>query len=179
MRIISGKYKGKRVSPPKKFPSRPTTDLAKEALFGMLDSRVYFEKLDVLDLFSGTGNISIEFLSRGVGQVVSVDNSGVSVFFQLKTAEELGEKNWHILRQDAFSYVENSQQKFDIIFADPPFGLKGIDQLIENVFSKEMLVEDGIFVVEHSDRVDMSVVKYHQQTRNYGGVSFSFFGRPS
>lgn len=176
MRIISGKYKGKRLSPPKKFPSRPTTDLAKEALFGMLDSRVYFEKLDVLDLFSGTGNISIEFLSRGVGQVVSVDNSGVSVHFQLKIAEELGDKNWHIVRQDAFNYIEHCQQKFDIIFADPPYALAGIDQLVENVLSKGVLVDDGIFVVEHSDRIDMSPVKFHQQTRNYGGVSFSFFG---
>jgi len=175
MRVISGKYKGKKLSPPKKFPSRPTTDLAKEALFGMLDSRVYFEKLDVLDLFSGTGNISVEFLSRGVGQVVSVDNSGVSVFFQLKISEELEEKNWHIVRQDAFTYVDNCQQKFDIIFADPPFELEGIDKLIENVFSKGLLVEDGIFVVEHSDRKDLSGIKSLQQTRNYGGVSFSFF----
>lgn len=178
MRVISGKYKGKKISPPKKFPSRPTTDLAKEALFGMLDSRVYFEKLDVLDLFSGTGNISIEFLSRGVGQVVSVDNSGVSVYFQLKTAEEFEAKNWHIVRQDAFAYVENCQLKFDIIFADPPYELGGIDVLVENVFTKDLLVDDGIFVVEHSDRKDLTGIKLHQQTRNYGGVSFSFFKRP-
>lgn len=175
MRIIHGKYKGKRISPPKKFPSRPTTDLAKEALFGMIDSRVYFEKLDVLDLFSGTGNISIEFLSRGVGQVVSVDNSGVSVYFQMKVNEDLNDKNWRIIRQDAFEFVNNSTQKFDIIFADPPFELKGIDKLIESVFERGLLVEDGIFVVEHSDRIVMDEIKYHKLTRNYGGVSFSFF----
>lgn len=175
MRIISGKYKGKRFAPPKKFPSRPTTDLAKEALFGILDARVYFDKLDVLDLFAGTGNISIEFLSRGVGQVISVDNSGVAAYFQVKTAAELGDKNWHVVRQDAFDYVENCSQKFDIIFADPPFALEGIGKLIDAIFARKLLVEDGILILEHSERVSLEGIKQLKQTRNYGGVSFSFF----
>lgn len=174
MRVISGKYKGKRFAPPKRFPSRPTTDMAKEALFSILDARVYFDNLDVLDLFAGTGNISLEFLSRGVGSVISVDNHSVSYRYQQKTAEELNDPNWTVLRQDALDYLGTVQKKFDIIFADPPFDFEKKNEIAAAVFENELLVEDGILIIEHSDRVKLSG-KYLKKTRNYGGVSFSFF----
>ena len=147
MRVISGKYKGKRFSPPKKFPSRPTTDLAKEALFGIIDSKVYFENLIVLDLFSGTGNISLEFLSRGVGKLVSVDSHHVSWRFQTKIAEELEDKNWSVLKQDAFKYIENATKSFDIIFADPPYEFDELDKLCLAIFEKNLLLDDGMLVI--------------------------------
>lgn len=175
MRVISGKYKGKRFSPPKKFPSRPTTDMAKEALFNILESKVYFEKLDVLDLFSGTGNISLEFVSRGVGQVVSIDSHFVSWRFQLKIANSLNEKSWKALKQDAFVYLENTSQRFDIIFADPPYEFEDLDKIPAMVFEKNVLVEDGMLIVEHSSRTSMAGLPHFKQTRDYGGVSFSFF----
>lgn len=175
MRVVSGKYKGKRFSPPRKFPSRPTTDMAKEALFAIFDARVYFDKLDILDLFSGTGNISLEFLSRGVGAVVSVDSHAISWKFQQKIAAELDEPNWNIIRQDAFDYVQNCQKKFDIIFADPPFDYEKLKDIPTVIFENELLVDDGIFVMEHSDRVNFKGAKYLKQTRKYGGVCFSFF----
>ncbi len=175
MRVISGKYKGKRFYPPKKFPSRPTTDMAKEALFSILDARVYFDKLDILDLFSGTGNISLEFLSHGVGKVISVDSHGVSYKFQQKTAGLLGDPAWNIIQQDALVYLENCVQKFDIIFADPPYDYKDLAKIPELVFGNNLLVEDGILIVEHSERTSMSGTPYLKKTRNYGGVSFSFF----
>lgn len=176
MRVISGKYKGKRFAPPKKFPSRPTTDMAKEALFAILDAKVYFEKLDVLDLFSGTGNIGLEFLSRGVGKVISVDKHPVSTHFQQKTADELKVTNWHILRQDAFQYLENSTQKFDIIFADPPFAFTEFEKIPALVFAQNLLVDDGVLIVEHGERNEtLKGLPGFKQTRNYGGVSFSFF----
>lgn len=175
MRVVSGKYKGKRFFPPKRFPSRPTTDMAKEALFGIIDSKVYFEKLDVLDLFSGTGNISVEFLSRGVGKVVGVDQNMKAIRFQRKLCDELDEKNWQIIKHDAFNYIELSAQKFDIIFADPPYGLPGSEKLPELIFEHGLLVEDGLLVIEHGNEVSFKGSPNFKRTRNYGGVQFSFF----
>jgi 16S rRNA (guanine966-N2)-methyltransferase len=175
MRVISGKYKGKRFSPPKRFPSRPTTDMAKEALFGIIDAKVYFEDLEILDLFSGTGNISLEFLSRGVGKVIGVDSSGISCNFQKKIATELDITNWIILKQDAFHFLTENARQFDIVFADPPFEFPDLEKLTELVFQANCLVEDGLFILEHSERMDVSTFKYYKNTRHYGGVSFSFF----
>jgi len=175
MRVIGGKYKGKRFYPPKKFPSRPTTDMAKEGLFNILDAKVYFDKLDVLDLFSGTGNISLEFLSRGVGKVISVDSHFVSWKFQQKTADTLKDPNWHILKQDAITYLEKAIQPFDIIFADPPYDFENYEAIINLVFSNNLLVDDGLLVVEHSDRKSLKGMPHLKNTRNYGGVCFSFF----
>lgn len=175
MRVISGKYKGKRFYPPKKFPSRPTTDMAKEALFSILESKVYFENLDILDLFSGTGNISLEFLSRGVGQTISVDSHFVSWKFQQKTAASLNESSWHVIKQDAFVYLENTIKKFDIIFADPPYEFADLEKIPAMVFEKKVLVDDGLLIIEHSSRTSMEGLPHFKQSRDYGGVSFSFF----
>jgi 16S rRNA (guanine(966)-N(2))-methyltransferase RsmD len=175
MRVISGKYKGKRFFPPKKFPSRPTTDLSKEALFNIIDSKVYFEDLNVLDLFSGTGNISLEFLSRGVKKVVSVDESFVAYKFQNKIQKELNEDNWHILKQDAFKYIALLEQRFDLIFADPPYGLKGVDMLPIQIKDNNILEEDGMLIIEHGQETSFVDTPYFVEVRNYGGVFFSLF----
>lgn len=175
MRVISGKFRGKNFFPPKGFPSRPTTDAAKEALFNILDSRVYFDKLDILDLFAGTGSISLEFLSRGVGQVLSVDSHNVSYNYLLKLKAEMGCENWQILRQNAFTFVEKCPQKFDIIFADPPYGLNGVATLPQQIFNHSLLVEDGTLVIEHGQETNFSGTPFFKETRSYGGVMFSFF----
>lgn len=175
MRIIRGKYKGKRFSPPKKFPSRPTTDMAKEALFSILDARMYFERLEILDLFSGTGNISLEFLSRGVGKVVSVDQHPVSYKFQQKIAHEIDDVNWSIIRKNALEFLAETPLKFDVIFADPPFDFDNLQEICETVFERELLLEDGVLVIEHSDRKSLKKLPNFKREKSYGGVAFSFF----
>jgi 16S rRNA (guanine966-N2)-methyltransferase len=175
MRVISGALKGKRFFPPKKFPSRPTTDMAKEALFNIVDNKVYFERLDVLDLFSGTGNISVEFLSRGVGKVISVDSHGISVRFQEGLKAEFKLDNWMILKKDVMEYLPQAIGQFDIIFADPPFDFKGIVDLPKLIFDNNLLVDDGMLIIEHGQETDLTSLPNHQETRNYGGVHFSFF----
>src|SRR6056297_527079 len=120
MRIISGKYKGKRLTAPKKLPVRPTTDMAKEALFNILNNRFYFDELKVLDLFAGTGNISYEFASRGTEEITCVDAHYGCVKFISETAESF-DMNIETIKSDVYTYLENSSQKFNIIFADPPY----------------------------------------------------------
>lgn len=175
MRIISGKFRGKKFFPPKGFPSRPTTDAAKEALFNILDSRMYFENLDVLDLFAGTGNISFEFLSRGVGRVVSVDKHAVSHNYLLKLRAETKLDNWQIIRQNAFTYIQNCPAKFDLIFADPPYGLNGVSSLPDKICELGLLVDDGTLIIEHGSENNFQGSTNFKETRNYGGVQFSFF----
>jgi 16S rRNA (guanine966-N2)-methyltransferase len=175
MRIVSGKYKGKRFSPPKKFPSRPTTDFAKESLFNILENQLYWEDIKVLDLFAGTGNISIEFLSRGANAVLSVDSHSLCIRHLNKMQEELDDDNWQILRKDAFRFIQDNGSKFDLIFADPPFGLKGVEQLPDMIFEANRLNEDGLLIIEHGQETDFSHHARLDEVRNYGGVFFSFF----
>jgi 16S rRNA (guanine(966)-N(2))-methyltransferase RsmD len=175
VRVVSGKYRGKRFSPPKKFPSRPTTDFAKEALFNILENRLDWEDIKVLDLFAGTGNISIEFLSRGVAQVLSIEAHSVCVRHMHKLNAELNDDNWSIMRRDAFRYVEEANLAYDLIFADPPFGLKNVDTLPDLVFEHEKLAEDGLLIIEHGKENDFTSHPRFEDVRGYGGVFFSFF----
>lgn len=175
MRIVGGKYKSLRFSPPKNFPSRPTTDFAKEALFNILENRVDFEDCDVLDLFAGTGNISAEFLSRGAAHVLSIDDHPVSCKFLSQLQKQLADQSWKILRKDAFQYLENTQETFDIIFADPPYALKSIQTIPEIVFNRSLLKKGGMLIVEHGKENNFSEVRGFTEERNYGGVRFSFF----
>ena len=176
MRIISGKYKGKRLTAPKKLPVRPTTDMAKEALFNILNNRFYFDELKVLDLFSGTGNISYEFASRGAEQITAVDGFQGCVRFISKTAREL-EFSINTIKSDVFKFLEGSPEKFDLIFADPPYDFS-TDQFLkiaDLVFVKERLLEDGVLIIEHSDQTDLSEHPRFSEQRKYGGSIFSFF----
>ena len=176
MRIISGSQKGRRVQAPKKLPVRPTTDMAKEGLFNILNNNFYFEELSVLDLFTGTGNISFEFASRGALEITAVDAHSGCVNFVAKTAIALDLKI-HTVRMDVFKYLENTKTAFDIIFADPPYDLKEerFSKLVNLVFSNELLQPEGLLIIEHASHTDLSGISNFSEKRKYGSSCFSFF----
>lgn len=176
MRIISGYHKGRKIIAPKKLPVRPTTDMAKEALFNILNNRYYFDELKVLDLFAGTGNISFEFASRGTEYIISVDDHFGCVKFIEKTAEQL-ELPITPIKSDAFAYLERSIEQFDIIFADPPynFTLDQFSRIPELVFEHKLLRDEGLLILEHSKHTDLSHIDQYEESKSYGGNKFSFF----
>ncbi|BAX81347.1 16S rRNA (guanine(966)-N(2))-methyltransferase RsmD [Labilibaculum antarcticum] len=175
MRIVSGTHKGRRISPDKNFKARPTTDLAKENLFNVLNNIIDFEDLKVLDLFSGTGSISYEFASRGAGKVMCVEKNHNHFSFIQKTIKELKFEQIQAVKSDVFRFLRNFPQKFDLIFADPPFEMKSLETIPELVFEKELLTEDGILIVEHGSTNDFSTHPNYYDKRVYGSVNFSFF----
>lgn len=179
MRIISGKYKGKRLRAPKNLPVRPTTDMAKEALFNILQNQYELEDISVLDLFSGTGNISFEFASRGTAQIVSVDKDYRCVKFIASVSKELG-LNIRTFKDDAFKFLERTSLKFDLVFADPPYKLSPADfnKIVSRVFRHELLKDGGTLIIEHSKHTDLSGMPYFIENRKYGGSVFSFFKSP-
>ncbi|MAN26740.1 MULTISPECIES: 16S rRNA (guanine(966)-N(2))-methyltransferase RsmD [Mesonia] len=176
MRIISGKYKGKRLIAPKNLPVRPTTDMAKEALFNILNFQIDFENTVLLDLFSGTGNISYEFLSRGTTNITAVDQHFGCVKFINKTAKEL-DAEITTVKSDVFKYLEKVKSKNDIIFADPPYNFSEEEffKIIELTFKNELLTEDGMLIIEHSKHTNLSNSPYFLEHRKYGNSTFSFF----
>ncbi|MCK8142744.1 RsmD family RNA methyltransferase [Flavobacterium sp. I-SCBP12n] len=176
MRIISGKYKGRRISPPKGLPVRPTTDMSKEALFNVLNNHFSFEGLKILDLFAGTGNISYEFASRGCTPITSVDGDFGCVKFIKQVATEY-DFNIAATKSDVFAYLEKCKTSYDIIFADPPYGLdqKTFEKIIELVFQKELLNQDGMMVIEHSKYTKLDHMIHFSFQKSYGGSIFSFF----
>ncbi len=176
MRIISGKYKGRRISPPKNLPVRPTTDMSKEALFNVLNNHFDFEGLKILDLFSGTGNISYEFASRGSDNITSVDGDMGCVKFIKQTATEY-DFNIAAIKSDVFAYIDKCKSSYDIIFADPPYALeqKTFDKIVISIFEKELLLEDGIMVIEHSKYTKLDHLINFSFKKIYGGSIFSFF----
>ncbi|MCH5329462.1 MAG: RsmD family RNA methyltransferase [Alistipes sp.] len=175
MRIISGKYRGRAIVPPKNLKARPTTDFAKENLFNVLNNMLDYEECDVLDLFSGTGSIAYEFASRGAKSVTSVEVNGVHHAFIKDTARKLGCENFYAVHANAFLYLKNTAKSFDVIFSDAPYDLAGSEQIIELVFSGERLNDDGILIFEHSSDRDFSEHPRFLQTRSYGSVNFTFF----
>lgn len=178
-RIISGKYKGRRIAAPKKLPVRPTTDMAKEALFNIIRSRFHISTLNVLDLFAGTGNISYEFASRGAQQITSVDGHYGCVRFIQHTAEEF-DFDIRAIKSDVFAYLEKSKSSYDIIFADPPYDLplEQFQKIVQLVFQNKLLDQDGMLIIEHSKHTNLNDQEHYVDTRNYGGNAFSFFELP-
>lgn len=176
MRIVSGKNKGRRISAPGNLPVRPTTDMAKEALFNILNNHYYFEDTAVLDLFSGIGSICLEFASRGSVDIIAVDAHHGCIKFIDKTNMELGSQI-QTIKSDVFSYLERCNRKFDLIFADPPYDLdiEQFKRIIHLVFEKNLLNEDGMLIVEHRVKSDLSAHLKFDQVRKYGSSSFSFF----
>ena len=176
MRIISGKYKGRRIFPPKNLPVRPTTDMSKEALFNVLNNHFSFEGLKVLDLFSGTGNISYEFASRGSDNITSVDGDFRCVKFIKEVAEEY-DFNIAAMKSDVFKFLEKNNTSYDIIFADPPYALdqKIFEKIVLLVFERELLREDGMMVIEHSKYTKLDHMIHFSFKKTYGGSIFSFF----
>ncbi len=179
MRIISGIHKGRRITAPKNLPVRPTTDMAKEALFNILRHQVFLSGLEVLELFAGSGNMSYEFASRGAKQLTAVDENINCVHFIQKTAEQL-ELPIDAVRSDAFQYLERCNGKFDVIFADPPYALEENEflQIPELVFTRNLLNEGGLLIIEHSKHSNLESHEFFQNSRRYGGTVFSFFALP-
>ena len=175
MRIISGKYRGRTIVPPRNLRARPTTDFAKENLFNVLGNLVDFEELDVLDLFSGTGSISYEFASRDARSVTSVEVNSVHYNFIRQTARDLKFENFFAVKANVFLYLKSCTKKFDLIFSDAPYDLEGSEEVIRLVFERDLLAENGILIFEHSKDQDVSYFPNYWQTRSYGSVQFSFF----
>jgi 16S rRNA (guanine(966)-N(2))-methyltransferase RsmD len=176
MRVIGGKYRNRRIHPPAGIEARPTTDFAKEGLFNVLRNQVPLAGIRVLDLFAGTGNMSLEFLSQGADDLVSVESDRRLHDFMGRLAAELGESRWHRVRADVFTYLRSASGPFDIVFADPPFALEGIERLPTLVLEHGLLGPDGLLIVEHSERVSLAHVPGFRSQRSYGLVQFSFFG---
>ena len=175
MRIIGGSLRGLRLNPPTNLPVRPTTDLAKEALFNILQNRIAFEDIKVLDLFSGTGNISLEFASRGAEQIVSVDRSIQCVHYLQDMARQHGLSTIKVYKDDVFKYLQHETDQFDLVFADPPYDLNRIPDLPKIIFEKNMLLPGGLLIVEHQSMQNLSNHPAFVEQRKYGHSSFSFF----
>ena len=175
MRIVSGKYKGRAINPPRNLRSRPTTDFAKENLFNVLGNLVDFEQCDVLDLFAGTGSISYEFASRGARSVTAVEINPVHWNFIRQTAARLGIENFYPVKANAFLYVNSCGKQFDVIFSDAPYDLEGSERIVDSVLGGGLLRENGLFIFEHSRKMDFSSHGEFWQLRSYGNVQFSFF----
>jgi 16S rRNA (guanine(966)-N(2))-methyltransferase RsmD len=176
MRIISGKYKSKRITAPKNLPARPTTDMAKEALFNILNNNYYLNEVSVLDLFAGIGSISLEFLSRGATEITAIDIHNGSLHFINKTAQEMqGEIS--TIKSDVYAFLNKTPLQADIIFADPPYDFDETKfmQIVTTVFERNLLNEDGVLIVEHSKRTDISNHPNFERSKKYGSSVFSFF----
>ncbi len=176
MRIISGTHKGRKITAPKKLPVRPTTDLAKESLFNILNNLYYFDAISVVDLFAGTGNISLEFASRGTTAITAVDAHYACTKFISETSKGF---NFPIdvYKSDVYTFLEKTPHSSDIIFADPPYDF-GEDQFLKIanlVFEKNLLNEDGVLIIEHSKHTQLSDHPNFKYAKKYGGNVFSFF----
>lgn len=179
MRIIGGKFKGRRFTPPaKKWPTRPTTDVAKEGLFNILANHFDFSGVKVLDLFGGTGNHCYEFISRGCTDATYVDKFGGAVAFVRRTAKELGVEDYlTIVKSDVFAFMARTGEEYDYIFAGPPYPLPNLDTIPDRVFEHQLLRPGGWLVLEHNPHHDFSEHPHFFQVRNYGKTLFSFFQR--
>ena len=177
MRIISGKYKSRRFQLPKNFTARPTTDFARESLFNILNNRINWEQTSALDLFSGTGSIAIEIVSRGSNHVVSVESSAKNHAFIQKIKEKLDAKELLTVKSDAFSFMKSCNQSFDLIFADPPYDFKDIDSIPTKILEYDILKPNGILILEHSKKYTFTEHPSFKEERKYGSVHFSFFSK--
>jgi len=176
MRIISGKYKGRRFDPPKSFKARPTTDFAKENLFNVLNNRIDWEATTALDLFGGTGSISFELVSRGCPCVICVEKNFNHTTFIEKTKEALRiGTEMTLFKTDVFSYLNHTSEEFALIFADPPYDMKDFEEVPRLILEKNMIKPNGIFILEHSRDYDFSEMPLFSDKRVYGSVNFSIF----
>ncbi len=176
MRIIAGTFGGRKINPPSNMPhTRPTTDIAKEGLFNILQNHIDFENLKTLDLFGGTGSISYELASRGAKELTIIERDYSMHEFIKKTSKELQLINFTCLRTDVFLFVEQCTEQFDFIFAGPPYALDNIDDLPKRIAEKKILTPDGWFVLEHTPRNNYEGYALFTSQRNYGTTVFSFF----
>lgn len=176
MRIIGGEHGGRKFNPPSNMPyTRPTTDIAKEGLFNVLQHNLDFEELKTLDLFGGTGSISYELASRGVNDLTIVEKDTNMYEFIKKTSAALRLDNFKVIKMDVFKFIQGCTDKFDFIFAGPPYALRNIDDLPKQIFEKQLLNQGGWFVLEHTPRNDYKSFPFFKSERNYGTTVFSTF----
>lgn len=176
MRIISGQYGGRRILPPAKMPhTRPTTDIAKEGLFNILQNNISLEGIESLDLFGGTGSISYELASRGASRLTLIEKDPIMYEFIKTTSASLGIDNLKVFKSDVFKFIETTKDKYDFIFAGPPYALTTIDDLPPKVFEHSLLKPGGWFVLEHTPRNDYKKFSNYRTERNYGTTIFSIF----
>ncbi len=178
MRIISGKFRKKSIVPPKNFKARPTTDMAKESLFNIIDNMIDITQIKALDLFSGTGSITYELASRGCNNITCVELNYNHYSFIKKTIAELQiDKQVRVVKSNVFVFAKHIKEQFNLIFADPPYNLDEINNIPDVVFNNNLLANDGILIVEHSEITDFSSHKFYLHTKKYGSVNFSFFNK--
>lgn len=173
MRIIRGKYGRRRFDVPKNITARPTTDFARENIFNVIENLIDIDGIDALDLFAGTGAISLELLSRGAARVTAVEKAMTQYAFIRRTAEQLGEQNLNLIKGDVFKFLAAPHEKFDFIFADPPYDLPRFGEIPQLVLQADILKPDGFFIIEHSRAYDFSTIPGFVDHRIYGSVNFS------
>ncbi len=178
MRIIGGEHGGRKINPPAKMPyTRPTTDIAKEGLFNVLQHKIDIPSLETLDLFGGTGSISYELASRGAQQLTIVEKDTAMFEFIKKTAASLHIDNLNMIKMDVFKFIDQCKSSFDFIFAGPPYALTNIDDLPRLIFERGLLKPGGWFVLEHTPRNDYKTFRGYKMEKNYGTTIFSIFVR--
>jgi 16S rRNA (guanine(966)-N(2))-methyltransferase RsmD len=175
MRIVSGTLKGRRFTPPTQLKARPTTDFAKEGLFNLLANRMDLEQIHVLELFSGSGSIGLEFISRGASRVTGVEISALHASYIKKISQELGVNNYYIQRADVFKYLEKASGTYHVVFADPPYQLKELPTLPQLILEKGLLGDTGLLILEHGREHNFSEHPCFVEERKYGNVHLSFF----
>lgn len=175
MRIVGGKYKGRRLPVSSKLDLRPTTDFAKESLFNLLVTRKDLSEIRFLDLFSGTGNISFELLSRGASHGTCVDIVPATHAYRNRIMSELGIDELQSIKSDVFKYLSRCSSTFDLIFADPPYDFERLTDLPDIIFDTDLLSDDGIFILEHSEQHTFGQHPKFSEQRRYGRVNFTFF----
>ncbi len=175
MRIIGGTLKGKNILPPANYNARPTTDFAKEGLFNILTNEYDPVEISFLDLFSGTGSISFEFASRGCCDIISVEMNPRHAKFIRQVATAYKIKGMQIVRHNVFDFIEICKRKFDIVFADPPYNIEGLDSIPDKIYDKEIVAPGGYLILEHPGNYNFERHKYFVKEKKYGNVHFSFF----
>jgi len=175
MRIVSGKFKGRRFQAPSNIKARPTTDMAREGLFNVLNQRIDLSGKSILDLFAGTGAISLEFLSRGADHITAIDIDFTSKKHLERIKKDWGLNNLKIVRADVLSLAKKANQEFDIVFADPPYGHKKFSEIPNIILNSGWLKKGGLFILEHSSEFDFSTNQRFVDHRNFGNVNFTFF----
>lgn len=175
MRIIGGNLKGKTILPPVNYAARPTTDFAKEGLFNILVNEYDLEEASLLDLFSGTGSISLEFASRGCKDIVSVEMNPMHAKFIKQVASMYKVQGMQVVRHNVFDFIGICTKQFNIVFADPPYNMEGLNTIPDRIYSKEIIAPGGYLILEHSGNHNFEKHSYFKKEKKYGNVHFSFF----
>jgi 16S rRNA (guanine(966)-N(2))-methyltransferase RsmD len=177
MRIIGGRLKGVTINPPAGYKARPTTDFAREGLFNVLDNEYDLEDMKVLDLFGGTGAVAFEFASRGAARVYTVEMARENASFITREARRIGLDNVTMVRDNVFDFLNVCHEKFDLIFADPPYALEGLETIPDKVLEKDILYPGNYFILEHGDEHSFKEHPCFVKEKHYGRVHFSFFAK--